>query len=128
MGFLHEGQLSLVRAAAAQNGCVVVSCFVNPTSFSSPQELASSPSDEARDPDGLAIAAANRALSIEERHAATCLFAALESVRKAYDRGERSAEVLRARMTDVIAGEPMARPDYISVADAYTLDELQRIT
>ena len=38
MGFLHEGQLSLVRAAAEQNGCVVVSCFVNPTVFSSAEE------------------------------------------------------------------------------------------
>ena len=49
-------------------------------------------------------------------------------MREAYDRGERSAEVLRARMTDLIAAESMARPDYISVADAYTLDELQRIS
>ncbi|TMB81435.1 MAG: 4-phosphopantoate--beta-alanine ligase, partial [Chloroflexi bacterium] len=49
MGFLHEGQLSLVRNAAEQNGCVVVSCFVNPTVFSSAQELASYPRDEGRD-------------------------------------------------------------------------------
>ena len=49
MGFLHEGQLSLVRAAAEQNGCVVVSCFVNPTVFSSAEELASYPRDEVRD-------------------------------------------------------------------------------
>jgi pantoate--beta-alanine ligase len=31
-------------------------------------------------------------------------------------------------MTDVISREPMARPDYISVADAVTLGELQRIS
>ncbi len=43
----------------------------------------------------------------------------------AYDAGERSAEVLRARMTDVIAAESMARTDYISVADASTLVELR---
>ena len=29
-----------------------------------------------RDPDGLAVSAANMGLSIEERHAATCLYAA----------------------------------------------------
>jgi pantoate--beta-alanine ligase len=31
-------------------------------------------------------------------------------------------------MERVIAAEPMARIDYISVADAYTLAELQRVT
>lgn len=228
MGFLHDGQLSLVRAARAQNGCVVVSCFVNPTVFSDAAELERYPRDESRDlallereqadivflpdahtmypdgdvtrvtvegltrrlegasrpgyldglttammklihlagpahvylgqkdaqrvvvvrrmlhdlfvnvelvvcptirdPDGVALSAANRELSIEERHAASCLFSALEAARLAYEGGERSAEVLRARMTDLIGAEPMARLDYASVADAYSLDELQRVT
>ncbi len=78
--------------------------------------------------DGLALSSANAQLSIEERHAATCLYAALSAARAAYERGERSAEVLRARMTDVVGAEPMARPDYISVADASTLAELQRVS
>jgi len=81
-----------------------------------------------READGLALSSANALLSIEERHAATCLFAALNAARAAYDAGERSAEVLRARMTDVIAAESMARPDYISVADAASLAELQRVS
>ena len=81
-----------------------------------------------READGLALSSANALLSIEERHAATCLFAALLAARDAYDAGERSAEVLRARMTDLIAHEPMARPDYISVADAATLAELVRVS
>jgi pantoate--beta-alanine ligase len=81
-----------------------------------------------RDDDGLAISSSNAQLSIEERHAATCLYAALSAAKRAYDNGERSAEVLRARMTDAIEAEPMARPDYISVADASTLVELQRVT
>jgi pantoate--beta-alanine ligase len=228
MGFLHDGQLSLVRRARDENGCVVVSCFVNPTAFMSPEEAAAYPRDEGRDlallereaadiafipdratlyppddltrvtvegltrrlegasrpgsldglttvtikllhlvgparlylgqkdaqrivvtrrmlrdlfvnvelvvcptvreDDGLALAAHNRYLSIEERHAAPCLFAAVSAAADAYDHGERSAEVLRARMTDAIAAEPLARIDYCSVADADTLDELHRVT
>ena len=80
-----------------------------------------------RDEDGLAVSSRNAYLSIEERHAATCLHAALMAAKSAYDRGERSAEVLRARMSDVISREPMARVDYVSVADAETLSELRHI-
>lgn len=228
MGFLHDGQLSLVKRARAENGCVVVSCFMDPGSFTSLDEASPLPRDEARDlalleaaeadlaflpdvtvlyppddmtrvsvegltrqlegasrpghldglstvlmkliqlvgpariylgqkhaqqvvilrrmmrdlfmnvdlvvcptvrdSDGLALSSANAELSIEQRHAAGCLYAALRAAIDAYDTGERSAEVLRARMTAVIADEPMARPDYISVADAATLAELQRVT
>jgi pantoate--beta-alanine ligase len=81
-----------------------------------------------RDDDGLALSSANARLSIEERHAAACLFAALSAAKAAYDAGERSAEVLRWKMTDVIAAEPLARPDYVSVADAETLAELSRLS
>lgn len=228
MGVLHEGQLSLVRRASAENGCVVVSSFVNPGEFPTLDEASPMRRDEHRDlallerdgasivflpdvsslyppddvtrvtvegltrqlegasrpghldglttvmlkmlhlvgpasvylgqrhaqqivilrrmmrdlfmnielvicptvreADGLALSSANASLSIEERHAATCLFAALNAARDAYNAGERSAEVLRARMTELIAAESMARPDYISVADAASLVELQRVS
>jgi pantoate--beta-alanine ligase len=81
-----------------------------------------------RDDDGLALSSANALLGIEERHAATCLFNAVNAAKAAYDAGERSAEVLRWRMTDVLAAEPRARIDYVSVADATSLAELQRVT
>jgi pantoate--beta-alanine ligase len=81
-----------------------------------------------RDDDGLALSSANALLGIEERHAATCLFTALTAAKEAYEAGERSAEVLRWRMTDVLSKEPKARIDYVSVADATTLAELQRVS
>lgn len=228
MGFLHDGQLSLVRRAREENGCVAVSIFVNPHVFPDPAAAARFPRDEPRDlallereaadlvfapevstiypprhsttvsvgglrerlegasrpghldavvtsmlklvhivgparlylgekdaqqvvalrqlvrdlfvnvdtvvcptvreDDGLALSWQNASLSIEERHAAPVLFGALSAARQAYDRGERSAEVLRARMQEVLDDEPMARVDYLSVADAETLAELQRVT
>jgi pantoate--beta-alanine ligase len=49
MGFLHDGHLSLVRAARAAAGEVVVSLFVNPTQFNEAADLAAYPRDEGRD-------------------------------------------------------------------------------
>jgi len=229
MGMLHDGQLSLVRRARSENGCVVVSTFANPGSFTSldepspggvrdqardlalfehaqadicfvPEVGALYPPDDTtrvsvegltrqlegasrpghldglttvmlklvnlvgparlylgqrhaqqvvivrrmlrdlflnvdlvicptiREHDGLALSSANAQLGIEERHAAACLYQALTAAKEAYDGGERSAEVLRWRMTDVLSREPKARIDYVSVADASSLAELQRVT
>jgi pantoate--beta-alanine ligase len=227
MGILHDGQLSLVKRAREENGCVVVSSFQNPGAFRSLDEPAGVrdhtrdlallehaqtdiaflpdagtlyPPDDTtrvtvegltrqlegasrpghldglttvmlklihlvgparvylgqrhaqqvvvvrrmlrdlfmnvdlvvcptlRHPDGLAMSSANALLGIEERVAATCLHTALTAATDAYDGGERSAEVLRWRMTDVLAREPRVRVDYVSVADASTLAELQRVS
>jgi pantoate--beta-alanine ligase len=228
MGMLHDGQLSLVKRARADNGCVVVSSFANPGAFRALDEPTATGRNQAhdlallqhnevdiafipdvgtlyppddttrvtvegltrqlegasrpghldglttvmlklinlvgparvylgqrhaqqvvivrrmvrdlflnvelvvcptiRDDDGLAISSANAMLGIEERHAATCLFAALTAARNAYEGGERSAEVLRWRMTDVLSNESRARIDYVSVADASSLVELQRVS
>jgi len=228
MGMLHDGQLSLVKRAHEENGCAVVSSFVNPHAFLDLDEGGAGPRDHARDlallehaqadicflpevatlyppddttrvtvegltrqlegasrpghldglttvmlklihlvgparvylgqrhaqqvvlvrrmlrdlfmnlevvicptvreNDGLAMSSANALLGIEERHAATCLYGALTKAKEAYEGGERSAEVLRWLMTDTLAAEPKARIDYVSVADATSLVELQRVS
>jgi pantoate--beta-alanine ligase len=77
-----------------------------------------------RESDGLAMSSRNIYLSPRERRAATILFKALTLARQLGRGGEKDAEEIRRQMTAFIQKEPLARIDYISIADAETLEEL----
>lgn len=81
MGALHEGHLSLVRAAKAEADVVVASVFVNPTQFAPGEDFEAYPRDEARDAALLAetgcdlLYAPNRAAMYPDGFATTIVMA-----------------------------------------------------
>ena len=80
-----------------------------------------------REHDGLALSSRNVHLMPVERTAAPVLHRALLAARADWDAGERSGDALRARMRTILATEPMATVDYVSVADGASLRELDWI-
>jgi pantoate--beta-alanine ligase len=80
-----------------------------------------------REPDGLAMSSRNTYLNTEERKQAVVLYQALTLAQKLYADGEKDANALREQMTALIGQQPLAEIEYLSIADAGTLDELDRV-
>ena len=80
-----------------------------------------------REPDGLAMSSRNTYLNLDERQAALVLYQSLTLAQELYTRGERDAERIRQEMIALIQKQPLASIDYVSVANAETLDELDKV-
>ncbi len=80
-----------------------------------------------READGLAMSSRNVYLNQQEQQAASILYRSLQSARSAYENGERDAGCLRQVVLDTLAKEPLARPQYVSCADADSLQELTHV-
>jgi pantoate--beta-alanine ligase len=96
MGFLHEGHLSLIRAAKAENDVVVVSDFVNPTQFAPNEDFESYPRNIEQD-EKMAMEAG-----------ADVIF--FPSVEEMYPNGSSTFVEVEGEMTKILCGK--SRPSH----------------
>jgi pantoate--beta-alanine ligase len=95
MGALHDGHLSLLRAARERCDMVVMSLFVNPAQFRPGEDLASYPRDESRDAN---LAAAE---------GVDLIYA--PAVDDVYPEGFATSVEVGRGLTDVLEGDPARR-------------------
>ena len=81
-----------------------------------------------REPDGLALSSRNSYLSPAERLAAPVVYRALCHAQRLWEGGEVGAHVLIGEVRRLLEAEPLIdRIDYVSVADASSLEELATV-
>ena len=80
-----------------------------------------------REQDGLAMSSRNTYLTPEQRRGSTVLYKSLLLAKELVVNGETDAGVLRQEMAYLIKKEPLAKIEFISVADNETLKEIHRI-
>lgn len=90
-------------------------------------DLEIKPVETVREADGLAMSSRNVYLSPEEREAALVLSRSLRMARERVAAGERDLGALRAAMESMIAAEPLASIDYVSIVDYDTLQPAQQL-
>jgi pantoate--beta-alanine ligase len=95
MGYLHDGHLSLLRAARAESDVVVMSLFVNPTQFGPGEDLDRYPRDEERD------------LRLAAEAGADLVFA--PGPEEIYPEGFATQVEVAGGLTEVLDGDPARR-------------------
>lgn len=79
-----------------------------------------------REDDGLAKSSRNTYLNPDERKAALCLSRALNIGKAMIDSGETSAKAVKDAIISEIEKEPLARIDYVEIADLDTLESTDK--
>lgn len=79
-----------------------------------------------RESDGLAISSRNYFLSKAERQVAPVLYKALLTAKARIEKGERRRTVIEKSMLDLIATEPLVKPDYVDICNPDTFEEVAK--
>jgi pantoate--beta-alanine ligase len=95
MGYLHDGHLSLLRAARRRCDLVVMSLFVNPPQFGRGEDLESYPRDEARDNE------------LAEREGVDLIYT--PPAEEVYPEGFATSVEVGRELTEVLCGAPHRR-------------------
>ncbi len=85
------------------------------------------PCPTVREDDGLAMSSRNVYLTPEERLVAPTLYQALMLVRDRWRAGETSCNNLKNAAREFLSQQPLINLEYISIADPYTLEELDSL-
>jgi len=80
-----------------------------------------------REPDGLAMSSRNRYLSPDERVRAVALSEALGEAARHVQDGTTDSSVVTQRMHDMLRKAGVQKIDYVAIADANTLESIDRI-
>ena len=80
-----------------------------------------------REDSGLAMSSRNLYLKPEEQEAAAVIHRGLAKAKETYKAGERNANRLAEIVRTTIEAEPLARVDYVNVADAETLEGIEKV-
>ncbi len=80
-----------------------------------------------REPDGLAMSSRNVYLSPDERKQSVVLSASLRRAEEIIASGERTSSMITGEMLRMIAAQPSAMVDYVSIAQDLTLEEVSEL-